>query len=147
MEQSTRREVEEMPIQSKVNSTRWLLIQVWAVLILAAFGVTGQALAQEPGARDRIYVVTHADLLPPNLAAGNKLLQQYAADSRKEKGCVRIEVYEQISRVNHHMIVEVWESKAAFDAHLAAPHTVQFRRELDPMLGSPYDERLHQILE
>ena len=136
-----------MPIQSKVNSMRWLLLRLWAVLILAAFGLAGQALAQEPGARDRIYVVTHADLLGPNMPAGKKLLGQYAADSRKDKGCVRIEVYEQISGVNHHMIVEVWESKQAFDAHLAAAHTIQFRHQLDPMLGSPYDERLHQILE
>jgi quinol monooxygenase YgiN len=117
------------------------------MVVLISCGVAAPAFAQEPGAHDRIYVVTHADLLPPNIATGNKLLQQYVADSRKEKGCVRIEVYEQISRVNHHMIVEVWESQQAFDAHLAAPHTVQFRHEIDPMLGSPYDERLHHILE
>lgn len=136
-----------MPILSKVNSMRWPLLRVWAVLVLVCCGVAGQALAQEPGAPDRIYVVTHADLLGPNVPAGKKLLQQYVADSRKEKGCVRIEVYEQVSRLNHHMIVEVWESQQAFDAHIAAAHTVQFRHELDPMLGSPYDERLHHILE
>jgi quinol monooxygenase YgiN len=136
-----------MPILSKVNSMRWPLLRMWAVLVLVCCGLAGQALAQEPGSRDRIYVVTHADLLGPNMAAGKKLLQQYVADSRKEKGCVRIEVYEQISRLNHHMIVEVWESQQAFDAHIAAAHTVQFRQQIDPMLGSPYDERLHHILE
>jgi quinol monooxygenase YgiN len=147
MERPTCGEVKKMPILSKVNSMRWPLLRMWAVLVLVSCGLGAQALAQEPGARDRIYVVTHADLLPTNLPAGKKLLGQYAADSRKDKGCVRIEVYEQISRVNHHMIVEVWESKQAFDAHLAAAHTIQFRQQLDPMLGSPYDERLHQILE
>ena len=136
-----------MPILSKVNSMRWPLLRMWAVLFVVSAGLAGQALAQEPGAHDRIYVVTHADLLGSNMPAGKKLLQQYVADSRKEKGCVRIEVYEQISRLNHHMIVEVWESQQAFDAHSAAAHTVQFRHELDPMLGSPYDERLHHILE
>jgi quinol monooxygenase YgiN len=147
IELPTRSEVKKMPMQSKVNPVRWPLLRMWAVLVLVTCGLAGQAFAQEPGARDRIYVVTHADLLGPNLPAGNKLLQQYVADSRKEKGCVRIEVYEQISRLNHHMIVEVWESQQAFDAHIAAAHTVQFRREIDPMLGSPYDERLHHILE
>jgi quinol monooxygenase YgiN len=136
-----------MLTQSKVNSRQLQLLYTCVVLILAAFSLTGQALAQEAGATDRIYVVTHADLLPTFLPAGNKLLKQYAVDSRKDKGCVRIELYEQISRVNHHMIVEVWESQAAFDAHLAAAHTVEFRRQLDPMLGSPYDERLHHMLE
>ena len=136
-----------MLMLSKLNSMRWPSLRMWAVLVLVCCGLAGQALAQEPGARDRIYVVTHADLLGTNMPAGKKLLQQYVADSRKEKGCVRIEVYEQISRLNHHMIVEVWESQQAFDTHLAAAHTIQFRHELDPMLGSPYDERLHHILE
>jgi len=136
-----------MPIQSKVNSMRRSLLRVCAVMIFAASTLAGQALAQEPAARDRIYVVTHADMIPPNLVSGKKLLLQYAMDSRKDKGCIRIEVMEQISRVNHHMIVEVWESQAAYDAHIAAAHTIEFRRQLDPMLGSPYDERLHHILE
>jgi len=136
-----------VPILSKVNSMRMPLLRICAVMVLAALALAGQAFAQEPGARDKIYVVTHADMIPPNLAAGKKLLLQYAMDSRKEKGCIRIEVMEQISRVNHHMIVEVWESQAAYDAHIAAAHTIEFRRQLDPMLGSPYDERLHHILE
>jgi quinol monooxygenase YgiN len=147
MERPTCREVKKMPILSKVKSMRWPPLRMWALLVLVSCGLAGQALAQEPGARDRIYVVTHADLLGSNMPAGKKLLQQYAVDSRKEKGCVRIEVYEQVSRLNHHMIVEVWESQQAFDAHLAAAHTIQFRQQLDPMLGSPYDERLHHILE
>ncbi len=136
-----------MPIQSKVNSMRKLLLRMGAVLILASCGLAGQALAQEPGAHDRIYAVTHVDILPTGTAAGTKLLQQYVADSRKEKGAVRIEVYAQISRVNHLTIVEVWESQQAFDAHVAAAHTRQFRQQIDPMLGSPYDERLHLLLE
>ena len=135
-----------MPILSKVNSMRWPSLGMWAVLVLVSCGLGGQALAQEPGTRDRIYVVTHADLLGSNLPAGKKLLQQYVADSRKEKGCVRIEVYEQVSRLNHHMIVEVWESQQAFDAHIAAAHTKQFREKIQPMLGSPFDERLHQLI-
>jgi quinol monooxygenase YgiN len=147
MERPTRWEVEKMPIQSKLNFMRWPLLHIWAMLVLFSCCLAVVALAQEPGAHDRIYVVTHADLLGPNMPAGKKLLQQYVADSRKDKGCLRIEVYEQVSRLNHHMIVEVWESQQAFDAHLAAAHTVQFRHELDPMLGSPYDERLHHLLE
>jgi quinol monooxygenase YgiN len=136
-----------MPILSNVNSMRGPSLRMWAVLVLISCSLAGQALAQETGTHDRIYVVTHADLLGTNMPAGKKLQQQYVADSRKEKGCVRIEVYAQISRLNHHMIVEVWESQQAFDAHIAAAHTVQFRQQIDPMLGSPYDERLHHILE
>jgi len=136
-----------MSIQSKVNFMEWLLVRMAAVLILVSCGLAGQALGQEPGAHDKIYAVTHVDILPTSTAAGTKLVHQYVADSRKEKGAVRIEAYAQISRVNHLTIVEVWESQQAFDAHVASAETRQFRGQIDPMLGSPYDERLHLLLE
>jgi quinol monooxygenase YgiN len=137
MERPTCREVEKMPIQSKVNFMRSPLLRMGAVLILAAFGLAGQAIAQEPAAHDKIYVVTHVDIVPPDTAA----------DSRKDKGVVQIEASAQISRVNHISIVEVWQNQKAFDEHVAAAHTRQFRQQIDPMLGSPYDERLHLLLE
>jgi hypothetical protein len=32
----------------------------------------------------------------------------------------------------------------AFDTHVSADHTIQFRTELQPFLGAPYDERLYR---
>ena len=136
-----------MEIQSKVNFMRRPLLCMAAVLILAAFGFAGHARAQEPAAHDKIYVVTHVDIVPPDTAEGTKLVQQYIADSRKDKGIVQIEASAQISRVNHISIVEVWQNQKAFGEHVAAVHTRQFRKQIDPMLGSPYDERLHLLLE
>lgn len=136
-----------MPIQTKESSPRQTLVLLCAVLVLAASGFASHALAQEAAPSGKIYVVTHVDIIPPETAAGTKLVQQYVADSRKEKGLVRIESYAQISRLNHISIVEVWQSQKDFDAHVAAAHTRQFRQQIDPKLGSPYDERLHQSLE
>jgi quinol monooxygenase YgiN len=136
-----------MPIQSKVNSMPRLLPQMVALLILASCGLAGRALAQEPAAHDMIYVVTHVDIIPPEAAAGTKLVQQYVADTRKDKGLVRVEAGSEISRGNHISIVEVWQNQKAFDEHVAAAHTRQFRQQIDPKLGSPYDERLHHSIE
>jgi len=104
--------------------------------------------AQEPGSADRIYVVCHVDIAPNGggVAVANKLLQQYIADSRKEPGAVRIEAYVQADRANHFSLVEVWRDRAAFDAHESAAHTKQFRNDIQPMLGSPFDQRLHHLL-
>jgi quinol monooxygenase YgiN len=136
-----------MPIQSKVNSMRWLLLRMMPVLILVSCGLVGRALAQEQGAHDMIYVVTHVDIIPPEAAAGTRLVQQYVTDTRKDKGVVRVEASSEISRGNHISIVEVWQNQKAFDEHVAAVHTRQFRQQIDPKLGSPYDERLHHSLE
>ncbi|HEX4642728.1 MAG TPA: antibiotic biosynthesis monooxygenase [Candidatus Acidoferrales bacterium] len=120
---------------------------VFAVLIVAAGAFAGRVLAQGQEMRDRIYVVTHVDLIPPQKEAGTKLVQQYLIDTRKDPGLVRIEAGAEISRSNHISLIEVWQSRKAFDEHVAAAHTRQFRQQIDPMLGSPYDERLHQSLE
>jgi quinol monooxygenase YgiN len=122
-------------------------VLVCAILFLALLGFAGGVRAQEPGMRDKIYVVAHVDVLPTEAATGTKLLKQYAEESRKDKGAVRVEVYIQVSRVNHFSVVEVWENRQALDAHEAAPHTKKFREQIDPLLGSPYDERLHTIAQ
>jgi quinol monooxygenase YgiN len=135
-----------MPIsQSTITSRRFLLL----LLLSGAVAFLGLALRTRAQASStgRIYAVAHVDILPTGTAAGAKLVQQYVADSRKDKGAVRIEAYAQISRLNHMTIVEVWESQQAYDTHVSAEHTKQFRQQLDPTLGSPYDERLHQLLE
>jgi quinol monooxygenase YgiN len=95
----------------------------------------------------KLYVVTHVDLTPNFVVNGPKLLQQFASDSRKDKGVVRFELLDDISRKNHFTIVGVWENQAAFDAHLEANHTKEFREKIQPMLGSPFDERLHSIVQ
>ena len=112
-------------------------------LALLFFAATLTAFGQDA----KIYVVTHVDLTPNYIADGTPLLLKYAADSRKDKGAVRFELLGQVGRKNHFTIVSVWENQAAFDAHLEASHTKQFREKLQPMLGSPLDERLHNVLQ
>ena len=95
-------------------------------------------------ADEAVCAVAHVDVLPPFTAEGAALLRRYQADARKDPGAVRVDVFEQLGRPNHSTIVSVFESRKAFDAHVAAEHTKAFRSRLQPMLGSPYDERLHR---
>jgi quinol monooxygenase YgiN len=112
-----------------------------ALLLLAAL-----APAQDPG--QKVYVVTHVDIGGPALAAeGAKVLQQFATDSVKDPGSIRFELLREPNRINHFTIVEVWQSREAFEAHLTAPHSKTFREKIQPLLGSPFDERLHILLQ
>jgi quinol monooxygenase YgiN len=94
----------------------------------------------------KLYVVTYVDLTPNFADDGSKVLQKYASDTRKEKGVARFELFLDIGRKNHFTMVGAWQNRAAFDEHLEADHTKQFREKLQPMLGSPMDERLYNIL-
>jgi quinol monooxygenase YgiN len=141
------REVSDMPKPAKLNLIRRGLLSALAAIALVLCGMAGHALAQDQPSHDKIYAVTHVDIIPPQKDAGTKLVQQYIVDTRKDPGLVRIEAGAEIARANHISIVEVWQDKKAYDDHVSAAHTRQFRQQIDPMLGSPYDERLHHSLE
>jgi quinol monooxygenase YgiN len=105
-----------------------------------------QAAAQTP---DRnVYVVTHVDIAgtPAIVAEATRLLKEFSADSQKDQGAVRFELLLQDGRLNHFTIVGVWRTREAFEAHSAAEHTKRFREKIQPMLGSPFDERLHGLI-
>jgi quinol monooxygenase YgiN len=114
--------------------------------ILLALALTAlAAVAQTPPAT-AVYVVAHIDVTPDHAAETASLLKQYAADSRKDSGLVRIDAIVQDGRTNHFTLVEVWQTRAAFEAHTALAHTVQYREKLHAYLGSPYDERIHATI-
>lgn len=121
-----------------------------ALAAAVVFAVVFLGLCNPAGAQDadeRLYVVTHVDVLGQNGAAeAAKMLHQFAADSRNDPGSVRFEVLRDPDRLNHFTIVEVWRTRQDFEAHLAASHSRAFREKLQPLLGSPFDERLHKLL-
>ena len=94
-----------------------------------------------------VVVVTHVDVPPPFKDTTVPLLQQLSEASRKESGNQRFEVQQQANRPNHFTVVEIWTDPKAYDAHVMAGHTRQFRDKLGPMTGALYDERLYKVLD
>ena len=115
-------------------------------LLVVAMVAALPARAQDAG--QQVYVVTHVDTFGGAQAAeAAKMLLQFAADSRKDAGSVRFEVLREPSRLNHFAIVEVWRSRQDFQNHLETTHARSFREKIQPILGSPFDERLHVLLQ
>jgi quinol monooxygenase YgiN len=99
-----------------------------------------------PAANSRaISVVSHVDVNPdPRVAM---MLKRLAEASRQDEGNVRFDVLQHTMRANHFTVIETWQNQKAFDAHVAAAHTKQYRDELQPMTGSPLDERVYKAIE
>jgi quinol monooxygenase YgiN len=93
-----------------------------------------------------LYAIMHVDVPPPRKDETEVLLMVQAVRSRTDDGNVRYDVFQQNApRTNHFSVFSVWKDEAAFLLHQAAPHTREFREELGPKLGAPYDERLYSI--
>jgi len=97
------------------------------------------------GRAGEIVVITHVDVLPnPRVAT---MLTDLAELSRQEPGNVRFDVVQHATRANHFTVVEVWRDQRALDAHAAALHTRRYRDALQPLTGSPLDERIYRAIE
>ena len=107
----------------------------YKVMTIAAHGQTNA---------QTVYVITHVDASPSTQVP--MMLQRLAENSRREAGNLRFDIYQHTMRANHFTVIEAWRNRQALDAHIAAPHTKQYREEFGPMAGSPLDERLFQAV-
>lgn len=124
------------------------ILVICAALIFAGGLLTGRLRAQQTGASvSPYYVITFVDLIPPNKDAGMALLKEYVDTTRKEPGNQTALALTQISRPNHFMLYEVWQSEDAFNKHESNAATREFRTKIQPGLGAPFDQRAHSKLE
>ena len=93
-----------------------------------------------------IYVVSYIEVMAPSTPEAAATLRLYREASHEDEDHAHLEVLQQNGRPDHFAIIEVWRNPQAFEAHGMAPHTKRFRETLQPLLGTPYDERLHSAL-
>jgi quinol monooxygenase YgiN len=96
---------------------------------------------------EAVHVVAHVDIGPGGQANAPALLTGLAEASRKEPGNLRFDVLQHAMRGNHFTVVETWRNQQALEAHVAAAHTRRYRDTLQPVSGSPLDERLYKAVE
>jgi quinol monooxygenase YgiN len=92
-----------------------------------------------------VSVVSHVDVnQDPKVP---EMLRRLADASRKEPGNLRFDIVQHTMRANHFTVVETWRNQEALDAHVAAAHTRQYRDDVQPMTGSPLDERVYRSVQ
>lgn len=108
-------------------------------------GLSIVAPKAQPGT-ETVYVLTHVDVVPTGKQQGQALVETLAKEARAEPGNLWFDVLQQASRPNHFTLVEAWADRTAFDKHIGAAPTREFRDKLKPLQGALYDERLYQGL-
>jgi len=91
-----------------------------------------------------IYVVTHADSVPPQRDAAEAALKELTVRARQEPGNATFVITVQPNRNNHFTIFELWKDEKALDAHAIAEHTKKFRDTFGPFSGALFDERIYK---
>jgi quinol monooxygenase YgiN len=91
-----------------------------------------------------VVVVTHVDVDPDNVDQAKTFLLPFVVESRDDPGVKSFTLITQDPTTNHFQLIEVFRDMRAFNDHVSAEHTIQFRTALQPLLGAPYDERLYR---
>lgn len=87
-----------------------------------------------------VYVFARLDPLPGKELQVHDELMRVLGPTRAEPGCLRIHVYAtflQPSAPPVYFIHSQWIDEAAFDAHVALPHTQNFARAVELLLKEP----------
>ena len=95
----------------------------------------------------QIFVITHVDIDPqfvPEPAV--PVLDTFVSDSASDPGVQTFALLSQAGTANHFQLIEVFANRQAFNAHVSAQHTLDFRNDIQPFIGAPYDERLYQFV-
>jgi quinol monooxygenase YgiN len=102
--------------------------------------------SEKPAAAPPIIVMTHIDVIPPTLDQARARIKQLVDGNRHQHANLRFDVLVQSNRANHMTLIEGWKQPGDKDAESAAAETISFRRDLLPLSGSPYDERIYRPL-
>ena len=95
----------------------------------------------------QIFVITHVDIDPqfvPEPAV--PVLDTFVSESLNDPGVQTFALISQAGTANHFQLIEVFANQQAFDAHVSAQHTLDFRTDIQPFIGAPYDERRYKFV-
>jgi quinol monooxygenase YgiN len=135
-------------------ATQAILTQLAPLLEAPLDERDGILLAGEVNPRSRheksrqIFVITHVDIDPqfvPEPAV--PVLNTFVSDSENDPGVQTFALISQAGTANHFQLIEVFANRQAFNAHVSAQHTLDFRNDIQPFIGAPYDERLYHFAD
>ena len=119
----------------------------FSILLLLAMASTPMLTPAAQAQDAPVYVVSYIEVAPKDGGAAAGLLRQLAANSRKDDGNIRFDILQRAAPSNQFAIVAIWKDQKAYDGHLAASHSKEFRDKIKPHLISAIDDRLHSGME
>jgi quinol monooxygenase YgiN len=139
----------------------WTSMRRAAACVLASTLGAAAACAGGAGtAQTPVYDITHFDVLPVTTpynseAIAYKALFAFRAASAFDPGYEALRIVNWTVATNHSWVVDVWNNYQAFEQHLAAPGSVNFRFSVQDLsgkdagccIGSPIDDRQYAPVE
>jgi len=86
-----------------------------------------------------LYIFARLHALPGNEPDLAQAIEQVLAPTRNEEGCLAVNAFRSIRDSRLFYIHSRWKNEAAFDLHIALPHTVRFVELVEPLLDHTFE--------
>jgi quinol monooxygenase YgiN len=70
-----------------------------------------------------------------------RLLRSEAAVTKHDAGLISLVLLQESGLRNHFTILETWSDTRSYEMHQGTDHTIEFRKDIQPFIGSPFDAR------
>src|SRR5438094_540611 len=82
----------------------------------------------------------------PSRSAARRLAQQIGRQLSTSPGALEVQLLQGLPRPDHIEVISTWESPDAYERAWHSPGLVAARREMEELLASPIDDRLHHAM-
>ena len=120
-----------------------MIRQLFVLAAIVALSVTSAHAQTADNAR---YAVSYVEVAAASIAQGTKALQTYKQAIASEGGFVAFDLFEQLGRPGHFVLVETWRDQTTFDAHQTAASVTTLKDALQSIRVSGYDQRPYKTL-
>lgn len=86
---------------------------------------------------EKIDVVAHIHAAPGHEAVVREALESFVEPTRAEDGCLRYDLFQDITDPLKFTFIEEWTSEAALDKHSKSAHIAAGRAKMDGKLSGP----------
>jgi len=86
---------------------------------------------------EKIDVIAHIHAAEGNEAIVREALESFVEPTRKEEGCLRYDLFQDVSDPLKFTFIEEWQSPAALDAHSKSAHIAAGRAKMNGKLAGP----------
>jgi quinol monooxygenase YgiN len=114
------------------------------VAVTTSLGAQAPRPAASPATDQTFYSVAYIEVKPSARATAIQALKWYKDTVRIDRACLRTEVFEQADRTGHLLLIETWQSQAAFDASAATRK--RLTDTIEPLRLSGWDQRPYKTL-
>jgi quinol monooxygenase YgiN len=117
----------------------------WAALAVLVSPAQGQQQIQGVTVVDGpTYTMTYVEVVPSANARAIAMLKEYRDASRKEPGAMYADIYQEEGQSYRFVVSEIWQNRAAVEAHTKAAATTGLIQKMKPIELGPLDMRIHQ---